>query len=98
MTPGQKNAGVTGVDYVKIDVQGVDFQVLKGMGDFIDSVKIIKIEVWFNEKEYENTTLFHEVMGYLLQRGMRLHNFPFLLHEPMNKLIWGDAIFVNKNI
>jgi FkbM family methyltransferase len=90
--------GVSGFDYLKIDTQGNDFRVIKGMGNKIQTVKILKAEVWFCDDGYEGGHLFHEVMGYLYSQGFYLYNFTNLTYYKNARLRWGDAVFLREDI
>lgn len=89
---------VENFDFVKIDTQGNDFNVILGMGDLVDRVKIMKVEVWFQDGHYKGAHLFHEVVEYLLRHGVELYNMPVLTHDGSGQLVWGDAIFMRKDI
>jgi len=57
-------------DFIKIDTQGADFNVLKSLGKFLDT-QIIGIEAELFYKElYKGIALFHEVDSFLKE-----HNF-----------------------
>jgi FkbM family methyltransferase len=51
-------------DIVKIDVQGFELEVLKGMGDYLNSTTYLIIEVSFKEY-YLGQPLFLEIANYL---------------------------------
>jgi len=89
---------ITNLDYLKIDTQGNDFRVIKGTGDLLSTVKILKVEVWFVEDGYDDSHLFHEVMGYLHDRGLLLYNMDCLTYASNACLRWGDALFLRRDI
>ncbi|HUS99505.1 MAG TPA: FkbM family methyltransferase [Candidatus Thermoplasmatota archaeon] len=91
---------VTNVDFVKIDTQGNDFRVVKGMGELIKKVKALHIEVWFggDENYYENVDLFEDVVAYMYANGMKIYNFPMLHHDQNERLLWGDVLFVRQGL
>ena len=58
------------IDHIKIDVQGGDFEVLKGAGEYIKNVFAITLEV--DTLEYEGTSnSLDEIAGYLDKFGFR---------------------------
>lgn len=93
-----KANNVTNFDFVKIDTQGNDFSVIKGLGELLRQVKILKAEVHFYDDEYKDTPLFDKVMFYMYEYGFVLYNFSKLMHRRNNRIVWGDAIFVNNDI
>jgi len=87
---------IPAIDILKLDLQGHELQAIKGMAEFISSVKLIFIEVQFI-KIYENATLFSEVETYLREKGFIFYNFLGLVRSPIDgRLLYGDAIFVNR--
>ena len=58
-------------DFVKIDVQGMEFDVLQGFGKVLDRVLAIELEVQF-EQLYRDQKLFGDVYALLLARGFGL--------------------------
>jgi FkbM family methyltransferase len=62
--------GVTEIDLLCLDVQGAALAVLKGLGDLIEHVHhvIVEIEV---RPIYDGQSLYPEVHGYLKSKGFR---------------------------
>jgi FkbM family methyltransferase len=56
---------------VKLDVQGYELNVLRGMGELLASCDVFLIELSFVEL-YEGQALAHEVIGWLHERGFSL--------------------------
>ena len=84
--------GIDNVDYLNIDVQGYELEVLKGVRN-LDEIKYIKTEV--NRKElYKNCVLVDDLDRYLAQYNfVRVKTVWWQLTVP-----WGDAIYINKNL
>jgi hypothetical protein len=80
------------IDYLNIDVQGYELEVLKGIRN-LDEIKYIKTEV--NRKElYKNCVLVDDLDRYLAQYNfVRVKTIWWQLTVP-----WGDAIYINKNL
>ena len=88
---------ISDVDILKLDLQGHELQAIKGMAEFINSVKLIFIEVQFLEI-YKDTPLFSEVETYLREKGFMFYQFYGLTRSPIDgRLLYGDAIFFNQN-
>ena len=95
-------------DYLKIDVQGAELDVLKGAEETLKDCFIVEVEVEFVPL-YENQPLFGDIDKFLRDRGFYLHRLmdvsgrafrPFILDgnpvKPVSQLLWADAIFVRK--
>lgn len=63
------------VDYMKLDVQGSELDVLEGGEKLLESVVAMQIEVAFAEI-YRGQPLFADIDPYLRKRGFWLHLFP----------------------
>lgn len=61
-------------DFLKLDVQGYELQVLRGAKKAIANCSAILTEVSF-ESYYEDQCLFHDLIGYLALHGFRLRAF-----------------------
>jgi len=67
------------IDYIKIDTQGSELEILKGGEDLLCSTRCIDIEVEFNPI-YEGQTLFGETDTYLRSKGFMLWRISNLVH------------------
>ncbi|WP_347485396.1 FkbM family methyltransferase [Vandammella animalimorsus] len=74
----QENS-IKNIDYIKIDTQGSELEILKGAEEILESVNCIDIEVEFNPI-YEGQSLFWEVDAYLRTKGFQLWRFPNIVH------------------
>jgi FkbM family methyltransferase len=77
------------VDFVHMDVQGAELQVLRGAGDSLARIKAIWLEV-SAVSLYENQPLKPEVESFLLERGFRK------LYDTVGT-VCGDQFYVNRN-
>jgi FkbM family methyltransferase len=95
-----------GCDYLKLDVQGAELDVLAGAERALQNCLVVQTEVEFVPL-YENQPLFAEVDQFLRGRGFVLHKLidiagrallPFLVgqspHAPLSQLLWADAVYV----
>lgn len=91
------------IDFLQIDVQGADLQVLEGAANLLDrSVFAIQIEVEFSEL-YLNQPLFADVDSYLRKKGFvlfelepmarRFRSSLFSTRHP-GQVLWADAIYL----
>jgi FkbM family methyltransferase len=97
---------LAGVDFLKIDVQGGELEVLRGAERLLRSCLVIQTEVEFLPL-YKNQPLFGDIDQHLRACGFLLHTFrdvqgrcfkPFIARsDPLatiNQVLWADAIYV----
>lgn len=70
---------IDAIDYIKIDTQGSELEILKGADDLLYTTRCIDIEVEFNPI-YEGQTLFGETDIYLRSKGFVLWRLSNLVH------------------
>jgi FkbM family methyltransferase len=90
------------IDFLQIDVQGADLDVLQGATKILDSVLAIQIEVEFSHL-YINQPLFADVDSFLRKNGFTLFdissayrlraNSPIRSTVRPGQLLWGDAFY-----
>jgi FkbM family methyltransferase len=78
-------------DFMKIDVEGLGLQVLKGFGDKIKKTKFIQIEletqqVWEGQSYYSDVVLYLNDLGFIILDEIDLDN------------VQKDVLFINNNI
>lgn len=75
-------------DFVNLDIQGVELQALKGMGQFLNQTKWIYTEV--NKKEvYEGCSKISEMDAFLNTVG-----FKRVATRWVKRQGWGDALYI----
>lgn len=77
---------------LKIDVQGLELDVLRGAGDALDYVDDVYVECSFTEL-YEGQALADEVIAFLLQRGLRLIGAYGMLYAADGSALQADLLF-----
>jgi len=78
------DAGISYVDYIKLDTQGSELDVLKGGESLLHTVRAIEVEVEFNPI-YSNQHLFSDIDIYLRKKGFVLWKLSNLVHYQDNK-------------
>ena len=67
-----KNQKINKIDLIKLDTQGSELSILKGMGNsYLSSLLAIEVEVEFVEF-YKNQPLFFDINKYLTSKGFEL--------------------------
>jgi methyltransferase, FkbM family len=95
--------GIDEIDFLQVDVQGADLQVLEGASHILgSSILGIQIEVAFSEL-YVNQPLFADVDTYIRKQGFTFFNLkvglrerarsPIVSSEFGGQLLWGDAYY-----
>ncbi|MHA1538950.1 MAG: FkbM family methyltransferase [Alphaproteobacteria bacterium] len=89
-------------DFMKLDVQGAELDVLRGASSLLDQTVCVHAEVEFVPL-YKNQPLFADVDSFLRSEGFVLHSFvnvnrrsfkPFNLSKNTNQFLWADAVYV----
>ncbi|MBI4028577.1 MAG: FkbM family methyltransferase [Verrucomicrobia bacterium] len=90
------------VDFIKMDIQGAELDVLQGGTNTLQNVLAVCAEVEF-APIYENQPLFGDVTAFLGVQGFSFHRFlwfhgrcvkPIQLADRPSQYLWADAIYV----
>ncbi len=91
-------------DFLKIDAEGAELEILKGCGDKINDVIGVEIECQFIER-YVESPLFDEVHSFLKNKGFELYlinsenwirNKNYTNSLSNHKVIWADFVYFKK--
>lgn len=89
-------------DYIKIDVQGAELDILRHGTRVLSMATVVECEVEFVAL-YKDQPLFCDVQAFMRERGFAFHKLIDLVGHsflpppdprPVNQLLWGDAVFV----
>ena len=81
-------------EFVKIDAQGSDLEVIKSMEIYLSNVKTLKCEGFITSKEnelYEDEAKSNEIINYMTD-----NNFILINDEINDTKLWSDLTFQNK--
>jgi FkbM family methyltransferase len=97
---------ITACDFLKIDVQGAELDVLEGAVRTLSGTAVVELEVEF-VPIYEGQPLFAEIDGFMRRNGFLLHRFvdvagrtlrPFIAggnrYRPISQILWADAVYI----
>jgi FkbM family methyltransferase len=73
--------------FVKLDVQGHELEVLEGLQKHWDSVQLIECELSLLDLQ-PDIPLFHDVIGYLRRRGMIAYDLTEVIRRPLDDACW----------
>ena len=95
-----------GGDYIKIDVQGAELDVLRGATQRLNDALVIEVEVEFAPL-YKKQPLFSDVDIFMRSQGFVLHRFhgtmgrtfkPILIESnpcaTLSQILWSNAIYI----
>lgn len=99
-------SGLGGVDFLKLDVQGAELDVLENaIGTTLDDTMFVITEVEFLEM-YKNQPLFGDISSFMHRNGFMFHVFvggayrafkPMIVGNDPNRglkqMLWGDVVF-----
>jgi len=84
------NINISGVDFLNIDIQGMELPALKSMGAYLHNFNYAYLEV-NREQVYEGCSEIEDVDAYLLK-------FNFVRKETNWVNGWGDAFYIKEGI
>lgn len=99
-----QQAGIESIDFLQIDVQGADLDVLKGAAHLVEKTVLgVQIEVEFSPL-YVDQPLFADVDAYLRAKDFTLFDLstryrvrsrsPIVAPSHPGQLLWGDAYYL----
>lgn len=80
------------VDFIWLDLQGSEFQVLKASPNALKSAKVIKTEISMKEF-YQGTVLFNDLKAFLVSHGFELLH---ISTDHTSDQEHGDALFIKR--
>ncbi|MEJ0005149.1 MAG: FkbM family methyltransferase [Steroidobacteraceae bacterium] len=84
-------------DFIKVDVQGAELQVLDGGQDVLAAAQVVMLEVSVIE-EYVQGPLFADVIAYMADRGLLVHDICTIFrHTPSRAMNEVDVIFARRD-
>ena len=84
-------------DFIKIDTQGYELEILKGGEKTLAAAKVVLLEVSFLDI-YIDAPLVADVLNYMNERGFVVYDICTLMRRPYdNALYQADMLFVKKD-
>ena len=85
------------IDLCKIDVEGLETDVLHGAKDCLGSerISVVMIELMFVEI-YEGQGLFYDICRQMSEFGYGIYDLPYVRRHRDGQMRWGDAIFISE--
>ncbi|WOJ94280.1 FkbM family methyltransferase [Congregibacter variabilis] len=82
-------------DVIKIDVQGFELAILRGMGSFLAKASVIELEVSFIST-YEDQPLIQDVVDFMVEQGFGLTDVSVFGVRGTGAAIQANALFGNR--
>lgn len=99
-----KTYGISDIDFMKLDIQGAELDVLKAANTLLPSTLAIEVEVEF-VPIYHNQPLFADVDNFMRQNGFTFFNFAFThgghyvgrINSPVTDLYPGNDMLIKQS-
>jgi len=89
-------AGFEQVEFLKLDVQGYELEVLKGAERTLPKIEVILMEVSLLGVN-KGAPLLNEVVQFMSNRGFRVYDICSLIRRPLDSALWqSDLLFVRE--
>ncbi len=84
-------------DFIKLDTQGYEIEILKGGKSALVSAKVVLMEVSFIDI-YKNGPLVLEVLNFMDKHNFQAYDICSIMRRPLDKAIFqSDLLFVKKD-
>lgn len=92
-----KSKSIEDVDFIKLDVQGFELEVLKGASQTLASAEVVLMEVSLIEIN-KGAPMINDVMAFMTNRGFVCYDICSIIRRPLDMALWQtDLIFVNQS-
>jgi len=89
---------IENIDLLKIDTQGYEPEVLKGLENKLSNVSVVITELMLYDF-YERSLSFSDIEKFLIPAGFHLYDINHISKNPMNgRTDWVDVVYINKNM
>lgn len=83
-------------EFIKVDTQGFELEVLKGAKKCLNSVQLLLLEVSYRYL-YEKMPLAHEIIAFIANFGFRIYDICSYVQRPCDGLLVQSDILFAKN-
>lgn len=81
-----RQAGWTGVDFLKLDVQGYELEILKGAGNILDGVEFVLMEASL-QRLNAGAPLLDEVIAFMRAKGFLAYDICSFFRRPPGRIL-----------
>lgn len=84
-------------DFLKLDTQGYELEILKGAANVLKHVQVILMEVSFIDI-YQEAPLIKDVINFMDEKDFQIYDICGLMRRPLDKALFqSDMLFVRKD-
>ncbi|HEX3385634.1 MAG TPA: FkbM family methyltransferase [Mucilaginibacter sp.] len=83
-------------DFIKLDVQGYEIEILKGATAILDNAQFVLSEISLIDIN-QDCPLFAEVIAFMDQKGFSVYDICSFMRRPLDRALWQtDVLFIRK--
>ena len=87
----ENNIDMNEYDFLNIDVEGAELDVLVGFEKYLDYINVIDLETTLDDR-HKSGVSHEEIVRWLDERGFELKE----MSSSYQREMWGDSLFVRK--
>ena len=88
----ENNIDMNGYDFLNIDAEGAEFDVLKGFEKYLDYINVIDLETSYDDRHRSGAD-HNTIVQWLSERGFELKE----MSSSYQSQNWGDSVFARVN-
>ena len=88
----ENNIDMNGYDFLNIDAEGAEFDVLKGFEKYLDHINVIDLETSYDDRHRSGAD-HNTIVQWLSDRGFELKE----MSDSYQSQNWGDSVFARVN-
>ena len=88
----ENNIDMNGYDFLNIDAEGAEFDVLKGFEKYLDYINVIDLETSYDDRHRSGAD-HNTIVQWLSERGFELKE----MSDSYQSQNWGDSVFARVN-
>ena len=88
----ENNIDMNGYDFLNIDAEGAEFDVLKGFEKYLDHINVIDLETSYDDRHRSGAD-HNTIVQWLGERGFELKE----MSDSYQSQNWGDSVFARVN-
>ena len=88
----ENNIDMNGYDFLNIDAEGAEFDVLKGFEKYLDHINVIDLETSYDDRHRSGAD-HNTIVQWLSERGFELKE----MSDSYQSQNWGDSVFARSN-